>query len=319
MTLETCPLCDRALKAPPTRLDTSPIYRIECVTCGDYLLESRDIEARVFDTDDISPRRYLLSAMTKASNVPLLVDRKVRDNLKDGLPRDKTPEQKIELLLQWLGRSSTEIGWYVETEWKNDYPIAWCKSLHEWGILFAYVERMGLIEANELEEHDEGGSVRLTHEGWQWLHRQPKATGSKVFIAMAFDPELNDVKAAIQRAIEQAGYDPLRVDDDHYSGGVMDRIIMHIRDSKFIVADFTKNRGGVYYEAGVAFGLGIEVVNVCDDACLKDDASKDVRLHFDVRHLVFVPWKADQLAKFSDDLRNHIIAVHGRGPRSPGA
>jgi hypothetical protein len=34
---------------------------------------------------------------------------------------------------------------------------------------------------------------------------------------------------------------------------------------------------------------------------------------------VFVPWKAGELGKFSDDLRNHIIAVHGRGPRSPVA
>jgi hypothetical protein len=133
---------------------------------------------------------------------------------------------------------------------------------------------------------------------------------------MAFDKSLDGVKTAIHKAVEGAGYDPLRVDDDHYSGGVMDRILMHIRDSKFIVADFTKNRGGVYYEAGVAFGLGIDVVNVCDVECLKEGATDPVRLHFDVRHLVFVPWKTDQLAKFSDELRNHIIAVHGRGPRA---
>ena len=36
----------------------------------------------------------------------------------------------------------------------------------------------------------------------------------------------------------------------------MDRIIAQIRASKFVVADFTRNRGGVYYEAGFALGLG---------------------------------------------------------------
>jgi nucleoside 2-deoxyribosyltransferase len=94
----------------------------------------------------------------------------------------------------------------------------------------------------------------------------------------------------------------------------MDRIITQIRDSKFIVADFTKNRGGVYYEAGVAFGLGIDVVNVCDADCLKDGAAD--RLHFDVRHLVFVTWDKANVAKFSEELCSHIVAIHGRGPRA---
>jgi hypothetical protein len=171
---------------------------------------------------------------------------------------------------------------------------------------------MGLLKVNTLIAHE--GVVSVTVKGWQWLDERPKTTGSKAFIAMAFDPALDDVKAAIHRAIENAGYDPLRVDDDHYSGGVMDRIITHIRDSKFIVADFTKNRGGVYYEAGVAFGLGIDVVNVCDAAWLVKGS--DDPLHFDVRHLVFVPWDKPNLAKFSEALCNHIVALHGRGPRA---
>jgi hypothetical protein len=116
------------------------------------------------------------------------------------------------------------------------------------------------------------------------------------------------LQSARQRFTGAAGSDASSVRRGHH------RIITHIRDSKFIVADFTKNRGGVYYEAGVAFGLGIDVVNVCDAACL--DKESDDPLHFDVRHLVFVPWKNDELSKFSEALCNHIVALHGRGPRA---
>ena len=98
------------------------------------------------------------------------------------------------------------------------------------------------------------------------------------------------------------------------SGGVMDRIVTHIRDSKFIVADFTKNRGGVYYAAGVAFGLGIAVVHLCAEECLADNA--DEKPHFDVRHLNFIGWKLDDQDVLRVRLRERIIAIFGRGPRS---
>ena len=39
---------------------------------------------------------------------------------------------------------------------------------------------------------------------------------------------------------------------------------MHqIRKSKFLIADFTGQRGGVYYEAGFAYGLGLPVIWTC--------------------------------------------------------
>jgi hypothetical protein len=72
-----------------------------------------------------------------------------------------------------------------------------------------------LIEIDSLNNVE--CNVEVTVKGWQWLSDRPKVTGAKAFIAMAFDPALDDVKSAIHKAIENAGYDPLRVDDDHYS------------------------------------------------------------------------------------------------------
>lgn len=307
-----CVLCNRGLEVGLDRLDHESAYQIRCRTCGTFIVETRDIDSNVFQEADLQPFKHLLSAATKASvHAPLKVDRKMRDDVRSGVIVDKPIDVKMELMVRYFAARSSQLGERIPSRPLDDYPIAWCRSEQEWSAALRYHHVAGLLSPHQTDSTT--FSVEVTLHGWQWLHQQPKASGSKAFIAMAFDPELNEVRAAIQLAIEQAGYDPLRVDDDHYSGGVMDRIIMHIRDSKFIVADFTKNRGGVYYEAGVAFGLGIDVVNVCQDGCLVQGA-KD-QLHFDVRHLVFVPWKADQLAKFSEELRNHIIAVHGRGPR----
>jgi hypothetical protein len=255
----SCVLCDRNSGVKPSDLTQQGTYIFHCTTCGRYEVDDADLAWKVFEDHKIRPLRYRLSALAKGTRQnPFVINRKVRIDLLAGLPRDKTVQEKIELMFHWFASRSSEVGTHVETQWNDDYPAAWCKSPGEWGTLLRYANDVGLLNVETLDSPQ--SIVESTVKGWQWLDERPKATGSKAFIAMAFDPSLDDVKAAIHKAIENAGYDPLRVDDDHYSGGVMDRIITHIRDSKFIVADFTKNRGGVYYEAGVAFGLGIDVV-----------------------------------------------------------
>jgi nucleoside 2-deoxyribosyltransferase len=135
----------------------------------------------------------------------------------------------------------------------------------------------------------------------------------KGFIAMAFSEDLNPLKTAISTGIRAAGYEPTRVDQEDYVGGVMDKIIALIRESRFVVADFTRNRGGVYYEAGFAFGLGIKVVQVCSQAQL-ESTDPSQRLHFDVNHLNCLAWTEGKLDEFSDRLRDRILAIFGRGP-----
>ena len=79
----------------------------------------------------------------------------------------------------------------------------------------------------------------------------------------------------------------------------MDEIINRIYEARFVVADFTCSperseengkipggvRGGVYFEAGYARGLGKEVIATCSDS---DDAKK--RRHFDIDQLNTLFW-----------------------------
>jgi len=101
----------------------------------------------------------------------------------------------------------------------------------------------------------------------------------------------------------------IRIDKKEHNNKIDDEIIAEIRRSRFLIADFTcerKNvRGGVYYEAGFAQGLGIPVIWTCKDTSLTD-------LHFDTRQYSHIIWKnpADLLIQ----LKNRIGATIGDGP-----
>jgi nucleoside 2-deoxyribosyltransferase len=97
----------------------------------------------------------------------------------------------------------------------------------------------------------------------------------------------------------------------------MDQIVALIRDSRFVVADLTLNRGGVYYEAGFAFGLGTPVIPTCREDHL-DEANTETKIHFDVRHLNVLTWNDGKLPEFRERLKTRIEAVLGRGPLLTG-
>jgi hypothetical protein len=126
------------------------------------------------------------------------------------------------------------------------------------------------------------------------------------FVAMWFDDTLSDAWLnGFHPGISAAGFRPLRIDAKDYVGGVSDEIMAEIRGSRFVVADYTGHRGGVYFEAGFAIGLGLKVI----PTCRADDLSD---LHFDIKHLNTLLW--NNPAELADKLSKRIRAVVGTGP-----
>ena len=76
--------------------------------------------------------------------------------------------------------------------------------------------------------------------------------------------------------------DANRIDDD---------ILDAITQSRFVVADMTHGsdgvRGSVYFEAGFAHGLGLEVIYCCRRDCID-------RLPFDTRQYHHIVWDTPQ-------------------------
>lgn len=153
---------------------------------------------------------------------------------------------------------------------------------------------------------------RISPKGWAYLdslrHGNPQS--QTAFIAMWFDMSVDAAHLAIEEGIKNSGFDPLRIDRKEHNNKIDDEIVAGIRRSKFLVADFTGHRGGVYFEAGLATGLGLPVIWLCR----KDELEKT---HFDTRQYNFIVWEADKLAELSTALKNRIEATIGRGPLQP--
>ncbi|MDP2141757.1 MAG: hypothetical protein Q8L20_13185 [Gammaproteobacteria bacterium] len=149
----------------------------------------------------------------------------------------------------------------------------------------------------------------ITAAGWQKIEdlQRTNRESNQGFVAMWFDPSMKSVfEQAIEPGILDAGFDSYKVDLSEHNNKIDDEIIAQIRRSRFVVADFTDHRGGVYYEAGFAQGLGLEVIWTCRE----DDLS---RLHFDVRQYNCIVWSQDALPEFRKRLAFRIESILGRG------
>jgi hypothetical protein len=173
--------------------------------------------------------------------------------------------------------------------------------------LLIIMRDMGLLNA-DLNQATEIYSIAA--KGWErvdeLLSRRPSTP--QVFVAMWFHPSTDDAyQQGIAPAIEANGYAPVRIDRKHHVNKIDDEIIAEIRKSSFVVADFTceagQVRGGVYYEAGFARGLGLEVIWTCKDTSMGD-------LHFDTRQYSHIVWTDP--AHLKDQLTARIGAVIGQ-------
>lgn len=158
-----------------------------------------------------------------------------------------------------------------------------------------------------LRERD--GNYVVSPEGWAYIESLKDVNPeSRIgFIAMWFDPSMDALSAVIHRAIQCAGYEPIRIDSKQHNNNINDEIIATIRQSKFVVADFTGQRGGVYFETGFAKGLGLEVIWLCDE-------SDFTNVHFDAEHNNFIIWKSAEVANLQKRLADRIISTLGKGP-----
>lgn len=178
--------------------------------------------------------------------------------------------------------------------------------------LFALIKiakDMGLLS-------DEGSTINrlictLTATGWERIESLEKATNTaQGFVAMWFDASMNEVyESGFLPAIEKAGYKPVRIDKKHHVNKIDDEIIAEIRRSRFVVSDFTcepsRVRGGVYFEAGFAMGLGIPVIWTAKATSVNG-------LHFDTRQYNHIVWNTP--SELYEQLLMRIGAVIGDGP-----
>ena len=161
-----------------------------------------------------------------------------------------------------------------------------------------------ILESEQLIEslNSPPTDFRLTAHGLLTVDDKA-ATGSVLaqgFVAMSFSEAMKDPWTnGFDPAIRAAGFRPFKINDKDYIGGITDEIMKEIRCSKFIVADYTEQRNGVYFEAGFAVGLGLTVIPTC-----RNDELKSGKLHFDIKHLNTLGWDTPE------DLEHYPIIMH---------
>ncbi len=301
-----CPICGLLTTGTKSGYGES----VDCPRCGTFEV----LDRRSFIDLPLSRRAIVSAWVRKNQNFA-----GAKSNIKTILEtRPPTVPKKAELLLVFLAESHPKPGTLINITHQYSpkdtlvhtqfgaslFAVCWCEDEEEFNYL---INTYLIIEKKYLKKF--GDSIVISPEGWSFIESlsQPNSNSLLAFVAMWFDPTANSAWTAMNEGIRQAGYEPFRIDRKEHNNKIDDEIVLTIRRSKFLVADFTGHRGGVYFEAGFAMGLGLPVIWLCR----KDELDKT---HFDTRQYNFIIWEGDKLMELSRSLQNRIEATIGRGP-----
>lgn len=309
METKPCPVCIETQAQVWEEITHS---EVKCLRCGDFSIGDM---ASVEISGWKKQQRVNLSGWIR-ENQKCMIAQPILERLRQ--LRDLRVGEKAEKILSQLGRKFPRPGESLDLsngshlEFKaigrvnddNELRFLMREYLcREMGFLLSFQTVGGLFQ-------DE--AYKVSPKGWAYLESlQHGNSNSQIgFIAMWFNDSVSDAWRAIHKGIQDSGYEPFRVDQKQHNNKIDDEIVAGIRRSRFLVADFTDHRGGVYFEAGLAMGLGLPVIWLCR----KDDLEKT---HFDTRQYNHIPWEADKLAELSKALKDRIEATIGRGPHQP--
>jgi nucleoside 2-deoxyribosyltransferase len=155
------------------------------------------------------------------------------------------------------------------------------------------------------------GIYQIAPAGWERVAKlqAPNSESNIAFVAMRFNDKMKEIfSKTIRPVIIDCCFEPLIIFERNHINKIDDEIIAGIRKSRYIVADFTEQNQGAYYEAGFARGLGLQVISTCDKA--EVDSGK---IHFDTRQYRTILWERDKLDLFKKELQDCIEANIGIG------
>lgn len=282
---------------------------VNCPTCGRYDIEgsflSSTPEGKAIDQKLKSCMYYYLTQIRKEqrkqdTRTVYFVDRELPDQeITDKVSKIKIDRESLINLFpeNFNDRTSMILLNLLNKSGRIGTPIPKGLYLENMSHLFFLtdeIDKHGMFNENSwwirtlqeqgyLAEHADG--LLLTFEGWTRAHSYEKqrSASKTAFVAMDFSPTMQSAREEIRKAIKASGYDPVFIDLKEHINQIVPEILYEIKKSRFLVADFTNQRGGVYYEAGYAEGLGIPVIAMCRN----DDS---VNVHFDLRQKNTIFW-----------------------------
>ncbi len=301
-----CPICK--LENPDiTYSDAAEKLSVQCPRCGNFRITRT--AARMAESRQIAPRlsAWIREATEAGREIPEINSRNI-DAIELTLPAYSVSQKQV-LLIRALARKSKFPGDEIQVIPEYDFTLAWASNQEELAFYLRTLVERGLLRdalegAHTLNEMV--ASLAVTSDGWEYLdeHSRQSPLSVQAFVAMSFSDELKPLWLnGIAPAIDEAGYKPYRIDSDPHVDRIDAKIVAEIRNSKFLVADVTEHKLGVYFEAGYALGLGLPVIWTVHN----DDLAKT---HFDTRQYNHIVWHNP--SELREQLYTVICAVIGK-------
>lgn len=297
-----CPICKRDGAKQSKDFHTG-IHLIKCDVCGKYQLDddlyiqSEKNSVTYGMEDKYKDKGYILSGVTRNDYEKEKVTKITIENragLIDSAPIHETPLEIIDLILQYLCFRPFFSEKKIDID--TDYSRFYAKDKYELLNVLDETERLDYL--SHFREN-----YKLTTKGWERADqlRRKLPDSKKAFVAMWFNKDLEVAYSkGIYPALYETGYDPYRVDLDKKNRDMIDnKIIAEIRKSILLIIDLTGARPSVLFEAGLAMGLGIEIIWTSR----KDNETK---IPFDVRQFRRIIWETPE--KLKEELIDTIEA-----------
>jgi len=281
-------------------IGTSKHYKCKC--CGPYIIDSIYIQfhPHINDTENKFKMACVLNERRlKGFGGVALSDKTDKEKKVYGYPQisvDELLEEFPKKAGEFLNRALLNLSRLVKLPFEkielNLEPTGKYHVFSQHGeqadSFLKELENQGWISSYSDSNNWEFWAFALTTKTWEIADNvnSSEIDSKYAFVAMWFDESMNDYyKDGIKKAIEDAGYVPRKIDLQEFNEKICDEIIAEIKRAKFLVADFSGLRSGVFFEAGFAKGLGREVIFT-----VKKEDVEELKEHFDTRqynHIVY--------------------------------
>lgn len=277
----------------------------KCPRCGEFKVSGTALAVlgQGFDKAKRAKLSGWILEQNRVEAIPMITTSNLEKILLRPLP--SVAERATNLLLE-AERGLTNLGDRFNIKDPRFMAATYSAEQHDVIYLLKLLTEQGLAEGKTID-----GQCEILPHGYIQLDGLRKKTtkSSQGFVAMWFHEDMNETYTdGFQVGIFQAGYEPIRIDRTEHINRIDDEIIRQIKASRFVIADFTGHRSGVYFEAGFALGLDIPVFWTCR----KDNMNL---LHFDIRQFNCIDWETP--ADLANRLAMRLEAVMGPGPNKP--
>jgi hypothetical protein len=288
--------------------------KYSCKYCGEYLLDPQDKNSLSSENEKrlriacvLNERRLqglggvALSNKTDLEDTVLDYPQISIEDILSEYPRKASEVLNRTLLnLSRLPKNPFEL---IRLDMIGDYLHLFTESKDAAYTFLSELAEQEFIRFNTVKAGMQKNVFSLTTKFWAMIEnfKENEVNNKRAFIAMWFDESMDVYyRDGLKPAVVEAGYDPIRIDRQEFSGKICDEIIAEIKRCKFIVSDFTGQRGGVYFEAGFAKGLGRPTIFTVKS----DDVDN---LHFDTRQYNHIVYESPEDLK--KKLYNRICAT----------